>query len=87
MAAPVVLCAALTLAACGDMSRFQTAHYALATGVMALGYVLFKTISGDLQAALGYQQFFLWVLLCALPVFALLRWLPVKDEAPKADGA
>lgn len=68
-------------------SRFQTAHYALATGVMALGYVLFKTISGDLQAALGYQQFFLWVLLCALPVFALLRWLPVKDEAPKADGA
>jgi MFS transporter, PAT family, beta-lactamase induction signal transducer AmpG len=68
-------------------SRFQTAHYALATGVMALGYVLFKTISGDLQAALGYQQFFLWVLACALPVFALLRWLPVKDEAPKADGA
>jgi PAT family beta-lactamase induction signal transducer AmpG len=68
-------------------SRFQTAHYALATGVMALGYVLFKTISGDLQAALGYQQFFLWVLVCALPVFALLRWLPVKDEAPKADGA
>lgn len=68
-------------------SRFQTAHYALATGVMALGYVLFKTISGDLQAALGYQHFFLWVLACALPVFALLRWLPVKDEASKSDGA
>jgi PAT family beta-lactamase induction signal transducer AmpG len=68
-------------------SRFQTAHYALATGVMALGYVLFKTVSGDLQAALGYQHFFLWVLVCALPVFALLRWLPVKDEAPKADEA
>lgn len=65
-------------------SRYQTAHYALATGVMALGYVLFKTISGDLQQALGYQGFFLWVLACALPVFALLRWLPVKDEAPKA---
>jgi len=68
-------------------SRFQTAHYALATGVMALGYVLFKTVSGDLQAALGYQHFFLWVLACALPVFALLRWLPVKDEAPKAEEA
>lgn len=68
-------------------SRFQTAHYALATGVMALGYVLFKTVSGDLQAALGYQHFFLWVLVCALPVFALLRWLPVKDDAPKAEEA
>jgi PAT family beta-lactamase induction signal transducer AmpG len=68
-------------------SRFQTAHYALATGVMALGYVLFKTVSGDLQAALGYQQFFLWVLVCALPVFALLRWLPVRDETPNAGEA
>jgi PAT family beta-lactamase induction signal transducer AmpG len=67
-------------------SRYQTAHYALATGVMALGYLLFKTISGDVQAALGYQHFFLWVLACAVPVFALLRWLPVKDDAPKADG-
>lgn len=66
-------------------SRYQTAHYALATGVMALGYVLFKTVSGDLQAALGYQHFFLWVLACALPVFALLRWLPVREEG--AGGA
>lgn len=65
-------------------SRYQTAHYALATGVMALGYVIFKTVSGDLQAALGYQHFFLWVLLCALPVFALLRWLPLHAQA--ADG-
>lgn len=63
-------------------SRYPTAHYALATGVMALGYVLFKTVSGDLQGALGYPAFFLWVLACALPVFVLLRWLPLKDEAP-----
>jgi len=62
-------------------SRYQTAHYALATGVMALGYVLFKTISGDLQAALGYQRFFLWVLACAVPVFVLTRWLPLRDDA------
>jgi PAT family beta-lactamase induction signal transducer AmpG len=69
-------------------SRYPTAHYALATGVMALGYVLFKTVSGDLQGALGYPAFFLWVLACALPVFVLLRWLPLKDETPEqADGA
>lgn len=65
-------------------SRYQTAHYALATGFMALGYVLFKTVSGDLQKLLGYQHFFLWVLACAVPVFAMLRWLPIRDEAPKA---
>lgn len=65
-------------------SRYQTAHYALVTGVMALGYVLFKSISGDLQGALGYRTFFLWVLACAVPVFVLLHWLPLRDE-PKSD--
>ena len=63
-----------------EHSRYQTAHYALATGFMALGYVLFKTVSGDVQQALGYQHFFLWVLLCSLPVFVMLRWLPIRDE-------
>lgn len=67
-------------------SRYQTAHYALATGFMALGYVVFKTVSGDLQQWLGYRGFFLWVVLCAVPVFALQRWLPLRDEAP-APGA
>lgn len=72
-------------------SKYQTAHYALATGVMALGYVIFKTISGDLQQALGYQNFFLAVVLSAVPVFLLLRWLPIRDEqaaapAPEADA-
>lgn len=63
-------------------SRYPTAHYALATGFMALGYVLFKSISGDLQQALGYQHFFLFVVLCAVPVFALKPALPLKDAAP-----
>lgn len=47
--------------------RYQTAHYALGTGVMQLGFVLFKMISGDIQTALGYQNFFLWVLVSAAP--------------------
>lgn len=61
-------------------SRYPTAHYALATGFMALGYVLFKSISGDLQQWLGYQHFFLVVVLCAVPVFVLKPLLPLKDS-------
>jgi PAT family beta-lactamase induction signal transducer AmpG len=68
-------------------SRYQTAHYALATGVMALGYVVFKAISGDLQQMLGYREFFLWVLICALPVLMMLPWLPLRDEAAAPSGA
>jgi PAT family beta-lactamase induction signal transducer AmpG len=65
-------------------SAFQTAHYALATGFMALGYVVFKTLSGDIQKWLGYQHFFLWVLVSAVPVFLLLAKLPLQEEADEA---
>ena len=53
--------------------RYQTAHYALGTGFMQLGFVASKMISGDIQQALGYRHFFLWVLLAALPVLLLTR--------------
>lgn len=66
-------------------SKYQTAHYAIATGFMALGYVIFKAISGDVQKALGYQHFFLWVVLSAVPVFLMLKVLPIReDEAAEA---
>jgi PAT family beta-lactamase induction signal transducer AmpG len=70
-------------------SKYQTAHYAIATGFMALGYVLFKAISGDVQKMIGYQSFFLWVLLSAVPVFLMLRILPIRedDESMNAPAA
>lgn len=58
--------------------RFQTAHYAFATGIMQLGQVLFRWISGDIQAALGYQKFFIWVLLSAIPVAVLSQLIPMS---------
>jgi PAT family beta-lactamase induction signal transducer AmpG len=60
--------------------RYQTAHYALGTGFMQLGFVLFKMISGDIQQALGYRHFFLWVLLAALPVLLLTRFVRLEAE-------
>lgn len=52
---------------------YQTAHYALGSGFMQLGFVLSKVVSGDIQQALGYRHFFLWVLGCALPALVLSR--------------
>ena len=63
------------------VGKYQTAHYALGTGVMQLGYVVFKLISGDMQQALGYQHFFLWVLVSALPVLVLSRIVPIGPSA------
>jgi PAT family beta-lactamase induction signal transducer AmpG len=65
--------------------RFTTAHYALGTGVMQLGFILSGTWSGAIQTRLGYEHFFVWVMACALPVLALSFFLP--HRAPAVDDA
>jgi len=67
------------------VGRYPTAHYALGTGVMQLGLVFFKMISGDIQTGIGYRNFFLWVVVSALPV--LLLTLLMKFEPRVAPPA
>ena len=66
------------------VGRFTTAHYALGTGVMQLGFILSGTWSGQIQTAFGYETFFLWVTLCAVPVLMLSFFLPHRDTAAPA---
>jgi len=58
--------------------NFRTAHYAIGSGVMGLGMSLFRIISGPIETALGYRNFFIWGLLCAIPVLVLLRFVPLS---------
>jgi PAT family beta-lactamase induction signal transducer AmpG len=68
--------------------RFQTAHYALGSGVMQLGFILSKSISGDIQLAMGYQNFFAWTIACGLPALLLLIWVPMpRARQPEAQPA
>jgi len=66
---------------------YQTAHYALGSGFMQLGFVLSKVVSGDIQQALGYRHFFLWVVLSAVPVLLLTRFVRMTPEHAADDGA
>ncbi len=73
-----------------SIGKYRTAHYAFGTGFMALGLAMFKAISGDIQVALGYQHFFLWVLVSAIPVLLLSLWIVPKGigvEAVKSADA
>jgi PAT family beta-lactamase induction signal transducer AmpG len=58
--------------------KYQTAHYAFSTGIMQLGYSLFTWVSGDIQLALGYKNFFIWVLLASVPVAILSQFIPMS---------
>ena len=57
----------------------QTSHYAISTGIMALGMMLPGMISGMLQEHMGYRTFFIWVIACCAVtcvVSAIIRYEP-----------
>jgi len=58
----------------------KTAHFAIATGFMALGMMLPGMFSGWLQDIIGYQNFFVWVMLCMIPGMIPVFFINVKPE-------
>ena len=62
----------------------KTSHYALATGFMALGMMLPGLISGFVQEWLGYDGFFIWVVLASLPAFFILKYVKYPADFGKA---
>lgn len=68
----------------------KTAHYAIGTGLMALGMMIPGMFSGWLQELIGYQEFFVWVLIATIPSFlvtALIRVDPSFGKKEKTDEA
>ena len=58
-----------------SQGRHQTAHYALCTGFMALGMMLPGMWSGWIEEQLGYQNFFLWIMICTIPSFIVTHYI------------
>lgn len=64
---------------------FKTAHYAFATGIMALGMMIPGAFSGWIQEQVGYQHFFVWVLFATIPAFIIAGFLKIDPEFGKKD--
>lgn len=63
--------------------KHQTAHYAICTGFMAMGMMFPGMWSGWLQEIIGYQNFFVWVILATLPSFIVVALIPLEREFGK----
>lgn len=63
--------------------KHQTAHYAICTGFMALGMMIPGMWSGWLQEIIGYQHFFVWVILATIPSFLVVLLIPLDKEFGK----
>lgn len=58
----------------------KTAHYAICTGLMALGMMLPGLFSGWLADIIGYRQFFVWVMLATIPGFLVAFTIKVEPR-------
>ena len=65
----------------------KTAHYAIATGLMALGMMLPGLISGWIQSMIGYKYFFVWVTISTIPAFVITYFLKIDPEFGKKTNA
>ena len=61
----------------------KTAHYAMCTGFMALGMMLPGMFAGKLQDMFGYQHFFIWIMILAIPTLAVIPFLKIDKEFGK----
>ncbi len=59
--------------------KYKMAHYAFATAVMNLGFMLPSMISGYVSDFLGYKNFFLWVMIATIPSFLVAWFVPFKE--------
>lgn len=66
-----------------SQGKHKTAHYAICTGIMALGMMLPGMFSGWLQEQIGYNHFFLWVLLSTIPGFIVAALVKIDPEFGK----
>ncbi len=57
--------------------KYKTAHFAIATGLMALGMMLPGMISGWIQEQVGYLNFFIWVCISTIPVFLISMFVKI----------
>ncbi len=66
--------------------KYKTAHYAFATGIMNLGFMIPSMISGYLSDLVGYKIFFMWVLIATIPSLLVSYFVPFTySDSPKEE--
>jgi PAT family beta-lactamase induction signal transducer AmpG len=65
---------------------YPTAHYAICTGLMALGMMVPGMFSGQVEQLLGYKHFFVWIMVATIPSFVATALISGKHygNAPAA---
>ena len=63
----------------------KTAHYAICTAFMALGMMLPGMMAGWLQELIGYEKFFIWVMICCAATIAVCAFIKIDPNYGKKE--
>lgn len=67
--------------------KHQMSHYAFASGIMNLGVMLPGMMSGFVSDYLGYEKFFIYVLLATIPSLLITYFIPFTyDDTQQSSG-
>lgn len=58
---------------------YKTSHFAISTGLMALGMMLPGMVSGAFQSLMGYTWFFVFVTILTIPGMIMIFFIPLQD--------
>lgn len=67
-----------------SQGEHKTAHYSICTGLMALGMMLPGMTAGWIQERLGYQNFFIIVMILTIPTLLLIPFIKIDKEFGKS---
>jgi PAT family beta-lactamase induction signal transducer AmpG len=67
-----------------SQGEHKTAHYSICTGFMALGMMLPGMAAGWIQEQLGYQNFFILVMILTIPTLLLIPFMKIDKEFGKS---
>ncbi len=65
----------------------KTAHYAICTAFMALGMMLPGMTAGWLQEHIGYENFFIWVMICCVATIAVCAFIKIDPAYGRKEEA
>lgn len=66
-----------------SQGEFKTSHYAICTGLMALGMMIPGMFAGYIQEKFGYLNFFIWVCICTIPAFIIAKFIKIDSSFGK----
>jgi len=66
--------------------KFKMAHYAFATSLMQIGFLIPSMPSGWLSDLLGYKTFFVWVMVATIPSFLITWFVPFRETGEETNN-